>query len=110
MGLSDSLQSRRVGYVFPPHVGRFRSRPAGPPRLLIDLSTRAVPYHPGRLSGCTCLLLHQRSCLASSSSADWPPSFSYRGRIGFTCVTARVFASRVLASSITETHARSATC
>ena len=29
------------------------------------------------------------------SRADWPPSYSYRGRIGFTCVTARVFASRV---------------
>ena len=26
------------------------------------------------------------------SRADWPPSSSYRGRIGFTCVTARVFA------------------
>ena len=29
------------------------------------------------------------------SRADWPPSYSYRGRIRFTCVTARVFASRV---------------
>src|SRR5467141_2135638 len=41
-------------------------------------------------------------CLASSSSADWPPSYSYRGRIGFTCVTARVFASPVARTPLLE--------
>src|SRR5882724_6265030 len=34
MGLSDSLQGRHVGYVFPPCVGRFRSHPVGSPRRL----------------------------------------------------------------------------
>ena len=34
MGLSDALQDRRPGYVFPWRVGGFRSHPVGPPRLL----------------------------------------------------------------------------
>src|SRR5712692_3469097 len=47
MDLSDSLQGRRVGYVFPPRVGRFRSRPVGPPRLL-DGSVHARCPQPPR--------------------------------------------------------------
>ena len=33
----------------------------GLPGSSTDLSTRAVPSHPGRSAGCFCLLLHQRS-------------------------------------------------
>src|SRR5664280_3577085 len=47
MGLSDSLQGRFAGYVFPPRVGRSRSHPAGPPRLL-DRSFHARCPQPPR--------------------------------------------------------------
>jgi hypothetical protein len=40
----------------------------GLPGSSADLSTRAVPNHPGRSHGCLRLLLHHRSCLASSKS------------------------------------------
>ncbi len=80
----------------------------GLPGSSTDLSTRAVPNHPGRSDSCLHLLLRHRS-LASPQSAGWPPSYSYRGRIGFTCVTARVFAYR-LASRIAAARGRSATC
>ena len=106
-GLSDSLpgaapvmSSRRALVACAPTL-------RGLPGSSTDLSPRAVPNHPGRSAGCLCLLLHQR-LLASSQSADWPPSYSYRGRIGFTCVTAHGFASRH-ASPVTGAHARSAT-
>jgi len=95
MGLSDSLPGRcAVMFSRAPLVALASPR-QGLPGSSANLSTRAVPNHPGRSAGCSRLLLHQRSCLASSQSEDWPPSFSYRDRIGFTCVTARVFASRV---------------
>ena len=38
----------------------------GLPGSSADLSTRAVPNRPGRSDGCLHLLLHHRSCLASS--------------------------------------------
>jgi len=38
-----------------------------------DLSTRAVPNHPGRPDGCSCLLLPHRRFQASSCAEDWPP-------------------------------------
>ncbi len=79
----------------------FASTPQGLPGSSTDLSPRAVPNHPGRPAGCLCLLLRQRH-LASSQSADWPPSYSYRGRIGFTCVTAHGFASRVPLAPLLE--------
>src|ERR1019366_6572461 len=47
MGLSDSLQGRPAGYVFPPGVGRSRSLPVGPPRLL-DRSFHARCLQPPR--------------------------------------------------------------
>jgi hypothetical protein len=84
---------------------RWRSDPVkarGLPGSSADLSTRAAPSHPGR-SG-ECLPVAPPRYQASSESADWPPSFSYRGRIGFTCVAAHVFASQVLASPIAGTH------
>src|ERR1039457_1843783 len=52
MGLSDSLQGRPAGYVFPPGVGRSRSLPVGLPGSSTDLSTRAAPNHPGKPGGC----------------------------------------------------------
>src|ERR1700726_1139188 len=76
-------------------LAAFATTPQGLPGSSADLSTRAVPNHPGRSDGCLCLLLHHRSVWLHPSRADWPPSYSYRGRIGFTCVTARVFASQV---------------
>ena len=49
------------GYEFPPAVeprsGPERVRPAGSPRFLTDLSTPAVPYHPGEPGRCLCSLL-----------------------------------------------------
>ena len=40
----------------------------GLPGSSADLSTRAVPNHPGRSDDCIRLLLRHRSCLASSKS------------------------------------------
>src|ERR1700693_4895019 len=60
MGLSDSLQghpsvmsSRRALVAFAPTL-------QGLPGSSTDLSTRAVPNHPGRPGECTCLLLPHR--------------------------------------------------
>ena len=53
MGLSDSLQGRPAGYVFPPARWSLSLPPwQGLPGSSADLSTRAVPNHPGRPSGC----------------------------------------------------------
>jgi len=47
--------------------------PSGLPGSSTDLSSRAVPFHPGRPRRCSCPLLHGE-CQASSSGEDWPPS------------------------------------
>src|SRR5436305_51632 len=81
----------------------------GIPGSSADRSTRAAPNHPGGSDDCSYLLLHHRSCLASSWSADWPPSYSYRGRIGFTLL--RLTCSPpVSACPVTRAHVRLATC
>ena len=46
----------------------------GLPGSSTDLSTRAVPNHPGRPGRCICLLLPHRHFQASSCAEDWPPS------------------------------------
>jgi hypothetical protein len=63
------------------------------PRLIFP---RALsPTTPeGPMAACACCFTTGLVWL-HPSRADWPPSYSYRGRIGFTCVTARVLASRV---------------
>jgi hypothetical protein len=66
MGLSDSPPGRTmVMYSHGPLVAQAPTR-QGLPGSSADLSTRAVPNHPGRSDGCLRLLLHHRSCLASS--------------------------------------------
>src|ERR1035437_3155586 len=52
--------------LLPLPLDRFHRRKHILPGPSADLSTRAVPNHPGRPAGCLCLLLHQRSCLVSS--------------------------------------------
>ena len=94
MGLSDSQQNPCAVIDSHPRLG-FSPIPPGLPGSSTDLSPRAVPNHPGRSDGCSCRLLHHRS-LASAWSALWPPSYSHRSRIGFTCVTAHGFASRIV--------------
>ncbi len=56
---SPVMSSRRALVALAPTL-------QGLPGSSTDLSTRAVPNHPGRSAGCLCLLLHQRSGLASS--------------------------------------------
>lgn len=68
--------------------------PGGLPRLLGCSFHARCPHPPRNAQRVLCLLL-PHWWQASSQSADWPPSFSYRGRIGFTFVTAHVFASPV---------------
>src|SRR5205807_7535999 len=60
------IPARRTGHVATP-------QPAGSPKFLSALSLRAVPFHPGTLHECFCLLLPHES-QASSNSADWPLS------------------------------------
>ena len=68
MGLSDSLPGRpAVMYSHGALVASASAR-QGLPGSSADLSTRAVPNHPGRSDGCIRLLLRHRSCLASSKS------------------------------------------
>jgi hypothetical protein len=64
-------QSHPRGYVFPQGVGPHCTTLPGLPGSSTDLSTRAVPSHPGKSGGCSYPLLHRR-CQASSSWADWP--------------------------------------
>src|SRR5690606_11601351 len=67
----------------------------GLPGPMLPLSTRALPTHPGQSDACRRSLLPHRS-QASAPSEAWPlPSVS-RGRIGFACARARVFALVVL--------------
>jgi len=66
VGLSDSLPNRAP--VMNSRCALVACAPTrqGLPGSSADLSTRAVPNHPGRSDGCVRLLLHHRSCLASS--------------------------------------------
>ena len=71
MSLSDSRSQPPCGYVFPHTVGGSPTTEPGLPGSLADLSTRAVPFHPGEPDECTHPLLH-RQWQASASLADWP--------------------------------------
>jgi hypothetical protein len=71
MGLSDSRSGPSHGYVFPHFVGGLPTAQPGLPGSSTDLSTRAVPLHPGKPDECQHpLLLHRWQ--ASASPADWP--------------------------------------
>ena len=63
----------RHGYVFPHFVDDSSTTGPGLPGSSTDLSTRAVPYHPGEPDECTHPLLLRR-WQASASLADWPLS------------------------------------
>ena len=75
MSLSDSRLGHACGYVFPCAFGSLPATPAGLPGSSIDLSTRAVPSHPGEFDECTCPLL-VRQWQASGSLAPWPLALS----------------------------------
>jgi hypothetical protein len=62
MGLSDFHTGPLPGYAFPLALA-FRATPLDLPGSSADLSTRAVPNHPGRPSECICLLLPRWYCL-----------------------------------------------
>jgi len=66
MGLSDSLPSLAMVMYSRGALVAFAPTRQGLPGSSADLSTRAVPNHPGRSGDCLRLLLHHRSCLASS--------------------------------------------
>ncbi len=77
MRLSDS-RSCTLLVIHSQHSQEFftsNSCHCGSPRFLADLSTRAVPKHPGEPGSCFCPLLHRR-WQASAVFEDWPlPSF-----------------------------------
>ena len=99
------------GYVFPPAVSRVSTpAPPGLPVPSTNLSLRAVPIHPGKPCG---VLLPLLSPPVAGFTLLWQAgrlSSASRGRIGFTFVTARRFASRGSVKRIASLHARSATC
>ena len=71
MGLSDSRSGPTCGYGFPQIVDGSPTARPGLPGSSTDLSTRAVPFHPGKPDECIHpLLLHRWQ--ASASLADWP--------------------------------------
>src|SRR5215471_21173513 len=61
MGLSDFHTGPLPGYAFPLALA-FLATPLDLPGSSADLSTRAVPNHPGRSSECICLLLPRWYC------------------------------------------------
>ncbi len=61
---SDSRLDRQAVMVSRQSLIRIPDHQAGSLRFLIDLSTPAVPYHPGGPDRCICSLLHSR-CQAS---------------------------------------------
>ena len=71
MSLSDSRTEPACGYAFPHTVGGSPTAWPGLPGSSTDLSTRAVPYHPGEPDDCTYPLLHRR-LQASSIPEEWP--------------------------------------
>ena len=71
MSLSDSRTEPVHGYAFPHTVGGSPTTWPGLPGSSTDLSTRAVPYHPGEPDDCTYPLLHRR-LQASSFPEEWP--------------------------------------
>ena len=75
MSLSDSRHESTRGYFFPLAVDGLPTTQPGLPGSLTDLSTRAVPYYPGKSDECTRPLLLRR-WQASASSAEWPPPIS----------------------------------
>ena len=75
---------------------------SGLPGPSMDLSTPAVPNHPGEPGHCTYSFLGGR-CQASPVPEGWPLSVQVsRGRIGFTCVTADVVASPGFDGTVTR--------
>jgi len=71
--LSDSRIRHTHGYAFPHALGSSPTTCAGLPGSSADLSTRAVPSHPGESDDCTHPLLLRR-WQASGSLAPWPLS------------------------------------
>ena len=72
MAPSDSRPGRPAVMVSHPTLVRdTRIDQAGPLRFPIDLSTPAVPYHPGGPDRCVCSLLRGR-CQASPNPEGWP--------------------------------------
>jgi hypothetical protein len=69
MGLSDSRLSFPFGYVFPKRA----CSGAGLPGSSVNLSTHAIPFHPGEPVGCIFSFLHQQHW-ASFSLETWPLS------------------------------------
>ena len=61
MGLSDFQTGSLPGYAFPLALALLAT-PLDLPGSSADLSTRAVPNHPGRPSECICLLLPRWYC------------------------------------------------
>src|SRR5271165_6557166 len=112
MGLSDSRPDHSVSYVFPqkrrslslavwPGLPGAKARSSS-----ADLSTRAVPKHPGRSDGCSYLLLHHRSV--------WLHLIRQTGHLRIPIeAESGSFSLRLAcsppASPITRTHARLAT-
>src|SRR6476619_6909718 len=71
MGLSDSRIRHACGYGFPHALGSLPATCTGLPGSSADLSTRAVPSHPGESDDCSHPLLLRR-WQASGSLAPWP--------------------------------------
>ena len=71
MGLSDSRSRHSCGYAFPLALGSLPATCTGLPGSSADLSTRAVPSHPGESDECIRPLLLRR-WQASGSLAPWP--------------------------------------
>ena len=99
-----------LGYVFPRAVEVGCPSPpcrvSQVPRLIFPCAL-SPPTPEGPTSACSLL---PRRCQASSPLADWPPPLASRGRIGFTCVTARRFASPVSTRQVAPPRSGSATC
>ena len=110
MSPSDSRTEPAHGYVFPLAVDGLPTTRPGLPGSSTDLSTRAVPYHPGKPDDCTYPLLHRR-LQASAPLADWPlPLCVTRPKRVRLRYGSRVCRTRLRPAPITRYRARLATC
>jgi hypothetical protein len=100
------------GYVFPSPVAPGTPVPTAAHTGLsgssMNLSTSAAPSHPGGADRCLCSWLRGRCGLHRIRTAG-PPRKVSRGRTGFTCVAAGVFAFQGSERQVTPPPARSAT-
>ena len=111
MGLSDSRPVPPVRLCIPAERrSRCRFRTAGSPSFLNESFPARCPQPPRKARRCDAPVVSTPVAGFTILGRLAVFHLASQGRIGFTCITARRFASRDFAKRIAPLHARSATC